>query len=458
MSIPINKYPYTDLHELNLDYVLKSLEVLSSATSDIDERVEALETASYLKYGGAWDISTDYSSMCIVDDGNGALYLSLQEVPAGTALNDTTYWKALAIDYSTLITALSNRVTSLEGSVKALEITGTHKDIICIGDSYGLDSAGWSGWGHEFANIYTGGNVYVDATGGAGWVNASEGANFLQTLQRVVTNNPNMDHDDITDIVVLGGYNDMATSLSLADCKTAMSAFKTYVESTFPYATVHFGCIAFDYNSAVNQASISQYARTIYPSAACEVGIDYYDNFMYTLLSSDFVYLVPGDANSGFHPNTAGCENVANYLLKYIKFGRFDVIMGFDVLDTFVYSRNGVCALTPSADQVSILNAYAEAAALTYPLGTWVTVKDLTGSDHNLWGTATTYPPYTPLNGNCLWYDYYNNKIFLLRYRFSEHVLQFMNLSYAGTFNPANLNSNNGYIIQPITVDPLIAY
>lgn len=45
MSIPINKYPYTDLHELNLDYILEVLKEIQEAIKDLEERVTALENA-----------------------------------------------------------------------------------------------------------------------------------------------------------------------------------------------------------------------------------------------------------------------------------------------------------------------------------------------------------------------------------------------------------------------------
>ena len=49
MAIPINEYPYTDIHELNLDYVLAELkrmqaeiDELKNQVAELDERVTAL--------------------------------------------------------------------------------------------------------------------------------------------------------------------------------------------------------------------------------------------------------------------------------------------------------------------------------------------------------------------------------------------------------------------------------
>lgn len=42
MSIPINDYPYTDQHEMNLDYVLAEMKRLQEEIDALDERVTAL--------------------------------------------------------------------------------------------------------------------------------------------------------------------------------------------------------------------------------------------------------------------------------------------------------------------------------------------------------------------------------------------------------------------------------
>lgn len=43
MAIPVNEYPYTDIHELNLDYVLRELQRMQAEIDELKERVEALE-------------------------------------------------------------------------------------------------------------------------------------------------------------------------------------------------------------------------------------------------------------------------------------------------------------------------------------------------------------------------------------------------------------------------------
>lgn len=41
--IPINQYPYTDVHEFNLDYVLQQLASIIAQLEDLEARVTVLE-------------------------------------------------------------------------------------------------------------------------------------------------------------------------------------------------------------------------------------------------------------------------------------------------------------------------------------------------------------------------------------------------------------------------------
>ena len=101
-----NKYPYTDFHELNLDWILKEIQ-------NLHETVENFVAYNQLKFSGTWDGTKTYEAWTVVDDGSGNGYLSLKPVPAGVILTNTEYWSPMS-DYNALYTAFNSRITALE--------------------------------------------------------------------------------------------------------------------------------------------------------------------------------------------------------------------------------------------------------------------------------------------------------------------------------------------------------
>ena len=100
-----NKYPYTDFHELNLDWVLNKVRELQL---DFDE----FKVLNSITFSGVWDITKQYVAWTIVNDG-GVGYISLKPVPVGIDINNSDYWTIVA-DYSVLIAGMQNRIISLE--------------------------------------------------------------------------------------------------------------------------------------------------------------------------------------------------------------------------------------------------------------------------------------------------------------------------------------------------------
>ena len=83
-----NQYPYMNLNDFNLDYILKTLKLLS-------ERLENFIALNTIKYANPiqWNITTQYESNTVVIDANdGTAYLSVKPVPTGVAITNTDYW------------------------------------------------------------------------------------------------------------------------------------------------------------------------------------------------------------------------------------------------------------------------------------------------------------------------------------------------------------------------------
>lgn len=102
-----NKYPYSDIHELNLDWILAKIKELNIA-------FEEFKVVNNITFSGQWDITKQYPAWTIVSDNNIG-YVSQQPVPAGVVLTNTDYWVEV-IDYTAQIAGLQQRVVDLENS------------------------------------------------------------------------------------------------------------------------------------------------------------------------------------------------------------------------------------------------------------------------------------------------------------------------------------------------------
>ena len=93
-----NKYPYTDYHELNLDWIISQLVKFNSELANF----VSLNT---IKYANpiAWDITKQYETNTIViDSRTGTAYISSKPVPSGVSIENTDYW-SVVFDLSPLM-------------------------------------------------------------------------------------------------------------------------------------------------------------------------------------------------------------------------------------------------------------------------------------------------------------------------------------------------------------------
>lgn len=86
-----DQFPYTNFHELNLDWLLRMMKELNSTIKNF----VALNT---IKYADPiqWNITTQYeANTVVVDPQSGTAYISSKAVPSGVALTNTDYWSVI---------------------------------------------------------------------------------------------------------------------------------------------------------------------------------------------------------------------------------------------------------------------------------------------------------------------------------------------------------------------------
>lgn len=88
MSInPIHRAPYTNFHDLNLDWIIEVL-------NEFNTKLTNFVSLATIKYADPiqWNITSQYEANTVVVDSNGNAYLSVQPVPSGVSLDRVEFW------------------------------------------------------------------------------------------------------------------------------------------------------------------------------------------------------------------------------------------------------------------------------------------------------------------------------------------------------------------------------
>lgn len=88
MSInPIHRAPYTNFHDLNLDWIMDEL-------NEFNTKLTNFVSLATIKYANPiqWDITSQYEANTVVVDSKGNAYLSVKPVPSGVSLDRTEFW------------------------------------------------------------------------------------------------------------------------------------------------------------------------------------------------------------------------------------------------------------------------------------------------------------------------------------------------------------------------------
>lgn len=106
------RWPYTDFHNLNLDWVLETLKKQDAAIADFIS-LNSITYADPLQ----WDITRQYPKNQVVLDTNGDGYLSVQPVPLGVEIDNTDYWTKIG-NFSELWGTVKLAITAADEGLK----------------------------------------------------------------------------------------------------------------------------------------------------------------------------------------------------------------------------------------------------------------------------------------------------------------------------------------------------
>lgn len=133
MSIiyPIHKAPYTNYHDLNLDWIIDTL-------NDFNARLTNFVSLNAIKYADPmqWNITSQYAqNTLVIDPKDGTAYLSVQPVPRGVQITNTDYW-APVFTLQNFTDALKKAITTVpqqeNGQQATMEIPAN--SVFFVGD------------------------------------------------------------------------------------------------------------------------------------------------------------------------------------------------------------------------------------------------------------------------------------------------------------------------------------
>lgn len=204
------------------------------------------------------------------------------------------------------------------------------KKILFIGDSYLDMYNGTSGVIDKFKELTGITNVIYALKSGAGFEYTVDNQNFVTLLNGVTSD------DDVTDIIVLGGYNDQYSNKG--NVYQQIGLFCTNAKTKFPNATVYIGMVGFTLESNKRYPIYETYLTY---SKCNEFGAIYLNGI--ECVMHDTSLFIGGDDLT--HPNENGRTKIAQALNQAWKSGYYSFNHGYTSLP-----------LTPSGDATSYNN------------------------------------------------------------------------------------------------------
>lgn len=275
-----NLGPYSNFHELNQDWFLNEFNKVLEQWKAMQKNFDSLQDA----FNDLKSYVQDYfKNLNVQDEINNKLDSLVTDGYFDTFLNN--YFKNL-----------KKRV------------------FILIGDSYGENpyeyKGGWTTPFKSFSGLTEGVDCFTNCVGGTGFVKTgTTGKTFLDLLKDV--NLGNVNSEDVTDILVCGGCNDVDTIYN--DLNTAILSFRNYCKQHFINANINISMIGIFKASEKRKLLLSTVLRSY--QLAVNYGMRYIDSTC-CLHRYDFI------GEDGIHPTSAGCINIGRNLCNALFIGQ----------------------------------------------------------------------------------------------------------------------------------------
>ena len=238
-----NQYPYLNLNDFNLDYILKAIKEMRYEVTNFVS-INAIKYADPIQ----WNITSQYEKNTIViDPVTGTAYISVAPVPAGVALTRPEYW-TVVFDLGSFVTRAAQNFTSRWESDTTTTAT------------FSTPAGAWLVWGDvlykALVNI-TAGDTYVVGSNIEHFTIEDLYNAYLNTIANIlaiVGDLVDLNTTDKTSIVnainsvldVIGDLDDLTTidKTSIVNAiNSALSESKDYTDAHAPINVLDFGVV-----------------------------------------------------------------------------------------------------------------------------------------------------------------------------------------------------------------------